>query len=106
MKIILRYPRSCGWVLFFGGYGALIACDYRLRMRDGEISGGGVPEMLWFAVQWVLAAGAAWLVWCGARQWKRRWVSIGELSAHAGAGFLVYLWIGLWYVTGTGIDSL
>jgi hypothetical protein len=106
MKVIQRFPRLSGWVLFFGSFGALIACDYRLRMRDGEISDGGIPEMLWFAVQWILAGGATWLVWRGTRERKRRWVSVAELAAHAVVGFLFYLWIGLWYVTGTGIDSL
>lgn len=106
MTTIQRFPRLFGWMLFFGGFGALIACDYGLRMRDGQIKDGGLPEMLWFAVQWILAAVAAWLVWRGTRNWKRRWVGFAELAVHIAAGFLLYVWIGLSYVLGTGIDSL
>ena len=106
MKAILRFPRLSGWMFFLFGFGALIACDYGLRMRDGQITSGGIPETLWFALQWVLAAGALCLIWRGTRSRTRPWLGFAELAAHAALGFLLYLWIGLYYVLGTGIDSL
>lgn len=106
MKAVDRFPRLCGWGIFFVGFGALIACDYALRIRDGDVKSGGLPEMLWFAVQWLLAVPSAGLIWRGTRTRQLRVAAFGELAVHVAVGFVLYLWISLSYLTEAGIDSL
>jgi predicted membrane channel-forming protein YqfA (hemolysin III family) len=80
--------------------------DYTLRTRTGDITTGGMPELVWFGLPLILAAISVLIIWRGASKWKRRWIGVTEVVAHVIVGVLVYLYGGLFYVLKTGIDSL
>jgi hypothetical protein len=94
------------WVLFLGGFGIEIGIDRHLRMRDGDVHTGGIPEPLWFFIPIVLAFISAVMAWQGTRSLQGLWKRTVILTFQLLIGFLLYAFIGLWYVVGTGIDSL
>jgi hypothetical protein len=53
MEIKKAYLRSL--VIFLGGLLLLVAVDYCLRFSSGVMHGLGMPEMIWFASQMIIA---------------------------------------------------
>ena len=94
------------WLLFFGGFSIEMTIDHLLRIHDGNIRTGGIPELLWFAIQIILASIALWLAYKGTESLITMWKRLLVLGLQAGIGFMLYAFIGLYYVGGTGIDSL
>lgn len=94
------------WLVFFGGFLVEIAIDYALRMADGNIRTGGIPEPGWFLVQWVLAVVALGLLYTGTNDIRPLYRRLLSVSIHAAIAFAAYLVIGFCYVVGAGVDSL
>jgi hypothetical protein len=94
------------WTIFFGGFGAEMAIDHMLRILDGNVRTGGIPEPLWFFIQIALAAVALWLAFTATQTLGPLWRRLLAVGAQAAVGFFLYIFIGLYYVVGTGIDSL
>jgi hypothetical protein len=95
-----------GWILFFGGLGIEFASDYLLRMRDGDIKTGGFPEVAGFLIQAILALVSILFLYKGVQSQPRLWYRIAIVSCQVVIAFAIYAVLGLWYVTGTGVDSL
>ncbi len=94
------------WVLFFGGFGIEASIDHCLRMRDGNVTTGGIPEPLWFGMQILLGITSAWLAWIATETLRTTWRRAALVSVQLIVGFLIYAALGLAYVVGSGIDSL
>lgn len=94
------------WFVFLGGLGIELGIDYLIRMRDGDIRTGGLPETLFFALQLMLATVALLMAWQATRSLEAAWKRLTVVSLQAGIGFVLYAIIGLMYVVGNGIDSL
>jgi len=94
------------WIIFFCGFAVEMAADHMLRIQDGDVQTGGIPEPLWFVIQLALSMVALWLAFTATQTVATPWKRALLLSAQAAAGFLLYAFIGLYYVVGTGIDSL
>ena len=94
------------WLLYFGLLGIELFIDYQLRMQDGNVRTGGIPEMLLFALFWIQAFAAAILLWQGTRELNALWKRFSFFGLQVGLGFIAHVAIGLWYVVGHGIDSL
>jgi hypothetical protein len=94
------------WFVFFGGFAAEMGVDHILRIQDEDIRTGGIPEPLWFLIQIVLAALALWFAYRGTAPFRVFWKRALVVSVQATIGFFLYVWVGLYYVVGTGIDSL
>ncbi|MCB1228560.1 MAG: hypothetical protein KDK99_22340 [Verrucomicrobiales bacterium] len=94
------------WLVFLGGFGVAIGTDRFLRMRDGDVTAGGIPESLWFAIPIVLALVGAFLAWQGTGRLHATWKRIAVFLAQLVVGFVIYAMVVLWYVVGSGIDSL
>jgi hypothetical protein len=94
------------WLVFLGGFGVEVGVDRFLRMRDGDVTTGGIPEPLWFAIPILLAVAAAFLAWQGTRPLHAVWKRLAVVSVQLVVGFVIYAAGCLWYVVGSGIDSL
>jgi hypothetical protein len=94
------------WLVFLGGFGVEVGVDRFLRMRDGDVTTGGIPETLWFAIPIVLAVAAASFAWQGTRPLQAIWKRLAVVSVQLVVGFVIYAFACLWYVVGSGIDSL
>ena len=94
------------WVVFVGGFAIEMAIDHVLRVQDGNVRTGGIPELLWFLIQIALAFSALWLAFTGTKPLIVLWKRLLVLGIQAGIAFFLYAFIGLYYVVGTGIDSL
>jgi hypothetical protein len=94
------------WIFFFGGFAIEAAVDRFLRMRDGDVTTGGIPEPLWFAIPLVLAVVSTLLAWQATRPVHAVWQRLAVVSLQLVVGFVIYATACLWYVVGTGIDSL
>jgi nicotinamide riboside transporter PnuC len=94
------------WLVFLAGFGIEVGVDRFLRVRDGDVTTGGIPEPLWFAIPMVLAAAATVLAWQGTRPLHAIWKRLAVLSIQLLAGFAIYAAGCLWYRVGSGIDSL
>jgi len=80
--------------------------DHILRIQDGNIRTGGIPELPWFFIQIALATAALWFAFTATKLIGALWKRILVVGAQAAVGFFLYVFIGLYYVVGTGIDSL
>lgn len=94
------------WVIFFGGFTLEMAVDHLLRIQDENIRTGGIPELLWFLIQIMLAIFAIWLVFIATKPLVVLWKRLVVLGLQASIGFIIYVFIGLNYIVGTGIDAL
>lgn len=94
------------WLVFLGGFGIEVGVDRFQRMRDGDVTTGGIPEPLWFAIPILLAVASAFLAWQGTRPLQAVWKRLAVLSVQLVVGFAIYTAGCLWYVVGCGIDSL
>jgi len=94
------------WLVFFGGLSLEILIDYILRMQDSDIRTGGIPENVWFYIQIFLAIVSVIYAYIVTNKTFRPLVRIGIVSLQLTLGFLLYLFVLLFYVLGTGIDSM
>lgn len=94
------------WLVFFGGYSLEMAIDYWLRVQDNNITTSGIPEPLWFLIPITLAIFALWLVFIATKPLITPWKRLLVLALHASAGIIIYAFSSLFYIVGTGIDSL
>ena len=94
------------WFIFFGGFMLEIFIDHLLRIQDQNISTGGIPELIWFLIQIMLAILALWLAFVATKPLVALWKRLLVLGLQASIGFIIYVFIGLNYIVGTGIDSL
>ncbi len=94
------------WCVFLGGFGVEVGIDRFLRMRDGDVTTGGIPETMWLAIPVLLAVAAAVLAWQGTRPMHAVWKRLAVVTVQLVVGFVIYGGGCLWYVVGGGIDSL
>jgi hypothetical protein len=92
------------WVLFIGGLGLELAIDYLLRIYDGDIKTGGIPELLLFLITIALASIAVWLAFTATKPLGSRWKRLVVVAPQAVVGYVVYAFIAIYYVCSTGID--
>ena len=98
-KHILR-----AWLIFFGGLSIEIAAHYSIRIKTNiEII---EYEPLWFIIQIALATIASYFLAKGTFKIKPITKRLLFVGLQLSIGFILYLAILLWYVTGTGLDSL
>lgn len=100
------FPRISAWLVFFAGLAALVFCDYYLRMRDGEIWNGGIPDMLNIGAVLLLGCMSVCLLWHVVRKRENRILGILEIAGHIIAGYVLMYVTMFCYILGTGIDSL
>src|SRR5262245_50248821 len=89
------------WLVFLGGFGIEAGVDRFLRMRDGDVTTGGIPESLWFAVPTVLAIAATFLLWQATRPLRTVWKRLTVVTVQLVVGFVIYAAGCLWYVVGS-----
>ena len=94
------------WLLFFGGFGVEVGIDHFLRTREGRISAGGLPELVWFGIPILLGAASAWLAWRATQSLRSTWRRAAIVSGQLVVGFIIYSAACLGYVVQSGIDSL
>jgi len=94
------------WVVFFGGLTIEMAIDYLLRKQDGDMSTGGIHEILWFLLICAQGAYAIWLIFWGTKPLVTMWKRLVIVGLQVTLGFILYEIMGLIYVIETGIDSL
>jgi hypothetical protein len=101
----MRYS-VIGWFLFFGGLAIQIGVDYFLRMQDGNIKEGGFSEPLWFSIQFILGLISIFFLYKGTQSRPQLWQRIATVAWQVILAFVIYFVILLFYVLGTGIDSV
>ena len=94
------------WLVFFGGLAVEILIDYIWRMQDSEIRTGGFPETLWFLIQLFLAIIASIYAYKVTEPSNKTSLRLLTVFLQFAIGFILYLLILLFYVVGTGIDSM
>ena len=99
------------WGVFFGGFACAQALDFLLRtdfllltVRSG--SHHGLAQPVWFGLPLLLAAIAVPLAFHATRPLGRLWLRLVVTVCQQMLGFVLYVFLGLWYVVGTGIDFL
>ena len=105
-RLIDTHPRVTAWLMFFGGLAVLLAIDHALRIRDGVVQSGGIPEVVYYGVPVILGLLATGCLWRAVRKNQKMAWGILEATGHLVVGFMLYAIALLYYVTGTGIDSL
>jgi len=91
------------WLVWLGGLGALVLVDYVLRVSDGDIKTGGVPDLLGGTLLVLLGGVSLWLLHQAMRNillWRR----LALLGVQAAVGYALAVVIGITYVCGAGID--
>jgi len=94
------------WLIFIGGLIAQFGLDHHLRMRDGSVYFGGLPDPVWVWFPCVLGIFSLYLAWRGTRPLGSAWKRMAVVALQFVLGFLVYAFGALFYITGTGVDSL
>ena len=94
------------WLIFFGGFAVEMGIDHILRIQDGNVRTGGIPEPLWFLIQIVLAVAALQMAYGATKSLQVFWKRALVVGIQAVVGFFLSVFISLYYVVGTGIDSL
>ena len=92
------------WLVFFGGLALEFGLDYALRIRDGDVRTGGIPQPLWFAILWALAAIALWLAYEATGNIAALWKRLSIVALQAAVAFFLYAAMAISYVCGAGID--
>ena len=95
-----------GWLIYFCGFAFAMALDHLLRIQDGNIRTGGIPEPLWFLIQIALGVFAIWLLFVATKPLITLWKRLLVVGLQASIGYIITVFIALYYVVGTGIDSL
>lgn len=106
VRVLDAYPRIAAWALFLTGFAVLLVIDHVLRISDGDVHNGGVPEQLCYGVTAALAIGALVLLWRAVRRRDKWYWSFLEFFAHLILGYIICGFVLLYYIVGTGIDSL
>jgi hypothetical protein len=94
---------ALAWIVWLGGFGLLAAMDYLLRVGDGDIKTGGVPDVVGGLLLIFLGAVSLSLLYQATRHislWKR----LALVSLQAVVGYSLAAVMGIYYVCGTGID--
>jgi len=65
---------------------------------------GGIPEVLWFSIQIVLAGVALWLAFDATKALGLWWKRFSIVGVQAGVAFVLYIVVGINYVCRAGID--
>ena len=94
------------WLVFFGGFGFMLLVDYFLRIQDGNIKSGGIPELLFFTTIIALSLLAIWQLYMASIAIKSLWKQLLVLGVQVGIAFILYAFLSLFYVVGVGIDSM
>jgi hypothetical protein len=96
------------WIQFIVGLVILGAADYWIRWRGGWLGNPGTPtpDAIWFGVPSLLGLVAMSLLWRSTGRMNRWWLRVIVVVSQAAIGFILYLAACLWYVIGTGVDSL
>ncbi len=96
------------WLVFFGGFAVEMAVLYALgAILPPEIfKGGRLSELVWFAIQWVLAIVSVRFAYLGTAPLKKLWKRLLVLGLEVAVAFCIYAIVGLIYVVFTGIDSM
>lgn len=99
---------ALAWLQFLLGLAVLASFDYYVRRRDGWLGeyGTPTPDVVWFGVPAVLAVVGIALLWRATSRLRRGWVRLAVVAAQIVLGFVIYSAACLWYVIGTGVDSL
>jgi uncharacterized BrkB/YihY/UPF0761 family membrane protein len=99
---------ALAWLQFLLGLAVLGSSDYYVRRRDGWLgqTGTPTPDLVWFGVPVVLAIVGVALLWRATDRLRNGWVRLAVVAVQAALGFMLYLAACLWYVLGTGVDSL
>lgn len=104
--VIYKYPRISAWIVFLGGLTIIILTDYYMRMSDGKIRDGGVPDAIACGAMLILGCLVVCLLWRAAKKYKHRVLEIFEIIGHIAIGYAILFIILLYYTLATGIDSL
>ena len=94
------------WVVFFTGILLGMLVDYLMRSRDGNINTEGLSPTIWSLIQIVLAAIALSLAFSATKPLQKWWKRVLVVLVQGTVAFGVYVYIGLSYICGTGIDCL
>ncbi len=95
------------WLIFLGGLGVDFGVDHYLRMQDGDVTTGGMPEILSFGILPItLAAASTYLAWRATRALQPLWKRYAVVSVQRLVGFFISTAGSLVYVGCGGIDSL
>jgi hypothetical protein len=94
---------ALAWIVWLGGFGLLAAVDYLLRVGDGDIKTGGVPDMVAGVLLILLGAVSLPLLYQAMRHIKL-WKRLALLSLQAVVGYSLAAVMGIYYVCSTGID--
>jgi hypothetical protein len=94
---------AVSWWLFGSGLVLLGWADWSLRMRDGHMHDGGIPEWVQHALVLALGLLASALSFRGTSGWRME-ARLVLVAMQAFVGFWVYVFAAVAYVCGTGID--
>lgn len=94
------------WLVFFGGLAVEILVDYIWRIQDSDIRTGGFSETIWFLIQIFLAIIALIYAYKVTEPSNKMPLRLLTVFLQFAIGFILYLFILLFYVVGTGIDSM
>ena len=92
------------WVVFFTGFLLEMLVDYLMRSRNGDIRTEGLSPTIWFLIQILLAAIALSLAFSATKPLQKWWKRVLVVLVQGTVAFGVYLYMGLSYICGTGID--
>ena len=92
------------WVVFFTGILLGMLVDYLMRSRDGDIQTDGLSPTIWSLIQIVLAVIALNLAFSATKPLQKWWKRVLVVLVQGTVAFGVYLYMGLSYICGTGID--
>jgi hypothetical protein len=94
------------WIIYLGGFAIVMAIDHFLRIQDGNIRTGGIPEALWFLIQITLGVVALRLLFTATKPIITLWKRLLIVGVQAIVCYIITVFLSLYYVVGTGIDSL
>jgi uncharacterized membrane protein YeiB len=94
---------ALAWIVWLGGVGLLVGVDYGLRVSDGDIRTGGVPDLAGGAVLISLGAVSLWLLYQALRHIKL-WKCLALIGVQAFIGYSLAAVMGIYYVCNAGID--
>ncbi len=94
---------AASWLLFGSGLALLGWIDWTMRMRDGHMHDGGIPEPLQHAVVIALGVIASASTFRGTSGWRIE-ARLVLVAMQAFVGFWVYAFAAIAYVCSTGID--
>lgn len=99
---------AIAWLQFLLGLVVLASYDYYVRWRDGWLghTGTPTPDVVWFGVPLLLAIVGVILLWRATAHLRHGWVRYAAVVVQVALGFVVYVAACLWYVIGTGVDSM